>query len=60
MHVCVDYCALNNLSVIDCYLMLHINEMIDTVGRCQGKYFMSLDLMKGYHQVTMAESQRKR
>jgi len=38
--------------------MPRIDELIDTVGRYQGRYFTSLDLMKGYHQVKMAEGSK--
>ena len=37
--------------------MPHINELIDTVGKCRGTYFTLLDLMKGYHQVKMVQGQ---
>ena len=40
--------------------MPHIDELIDTVGKCQGKYFTSLDLMKRYHQVKMAEGSKEK
>ena len=57
--VCVDYRALNNPTVPDRYPMPCINKLIDTVGECQGKYFTSFDLMKGYHQVKMAEGSKE-
>lgn len=46
LRVCVDYRALNTLTVPDRYPMPRIDELIDTVGRCQGRYFTSLDLLK--------------
>ena len=55
LRVCVDYRALSRVTVPDRYPMPRIDELIDTVGKCQGRYFTSLDLMKGYHQVKMAE-----
>ena len=58
LRVCVDYRALNRVTVPDRYPMPRIDELIDTVGKCQGKYFTSLDLMKGYHQVKMAEGSK--
>ena len=58
LRVCVDYRALNRVTVPDRYPMPRINELIDTVGKCQGKYFISFDLMKGYHQVKMAEGSK--
>ena len=56
----MDYRALNHLTVPDQYLMPHVNELIDVEGRCQGKYFTSLDLMKGYHQVKLAEGSKEK
>ena len=58
LRVCVDYRALNRVTVPDRYPMPRIDELIDTVGKCQGKYFTSLDSMKGYHQVKMAEGSK--
>ena len=60
LRVCVDYRALNRVTVPDRYPMPRIDELIDTVGKCQGKYFTSLDLMKGYHQVKMAEGSKEK
>ena len=50
--------ALNRVTVPDRYPMPRIDELIDTVGKCRGRYFTSLDLMKGYHQVKMAEGSK--
>jgi len=58
LHVCVDYHAINQLTVSDRYPMHYIDELIDTVGRCQGRYFTSLDLMNGYNQIKMAEESK--
>ena len=58
--VCMDNHALSNLTVPDQYPMLHSNELIVTVGRCQGKYFTSLDLMKEYHQIKMAKGSKEK
>ena len=55
LRVCVDYWLLNKKTVPDCYPIPRIDEMIDTIGRQKGKVFTSLDLMKGYHQVKVAE-----
>ena len=55
LRVCVDYRGLNKKTVPDCYPIPRIDEMIDTIGRQHGKVFTSLDLMKGYHQVKVAD-----
>ena len=58
LRVCVDYHALNRVTVPDRYPMPCIDELIDTVGKCRGRYITSLDLMKGYHQVKMAKGSK--
>ena len=55
LRVCVDYRVVNKLTVPNWYPMPRIDELIDTVGRCQGIYFY---LLKGYHQVRMAEGSK--
>ena len=60
LRVCVDYRAINKITVPDQYPMPRIDELIDTVGRCKGRYFSSLDLMKGYHQVKMADRSKEK
>jgi len=56
----VDYRGVNKLTVPDKYLMPRIDELIDRVGECKGRYFTWLDLMKGYHQVMVAEESKPR
>ena len=58
LRICVDYCALNRDTIADRYPIPRIDELIDAVGNCKGKWFTSLDLMKGYHQVQMAEDSK--
>ena len=60
LRVCVDYRAINKITVPDQYPMPRIDELIDTFGRCKGRYFSSLDLMKGYHQVKMADRSKEK
>ena len=60
LRVCVDYGMLNKKTVLDRYPIPWIDEMIDTIGRQKGKVFTSLDLMKGYHQVKVAEESRSK
>lgn len=53
LHQCVDYCALNAKTHKDTYLLLHIQKALDAL---QGaKYFCSLDLAHGYHQIPVTE-----
>ena len=58
LRVCVDYQGINKYTVPDRYPIPRIDELIDTVGRQKGKIFSSLDLMKGYHQIRAADSDR--
>ena len=43
----VDYRGINKKTIPDCYPIPRIDDLIDTVGRCGGKIFTTLDLMKG-------------
>ena len=58
LRVCVDYRGLNKKTVPDRYPIPRIDEIIDTIGRQKGTVFTSLDLMKGYHQVKVAEESK--
>ena len=49
--VCVDYRALNKQTVKDRYPLPCINYLIDRLGRA--RYFTTLDLASGYHQIAM-------
>ena len=55
LRVCVDYRNVNKDTVPDRYPIPRIDELVDMVGRNRPKIFSSLDLMRGYHQVRMAE-----
>ena len=60
LRVCVDYRGINKDTVPDCFPIPRIDDLIDMVGRCKGKVFTTLDLMKGYHQIRMhSESKDK-
>ena len=60
LQVCVDYRGINKNTVPDRYPIPRIDELIDTVGKQQGKFFTSLDLMKGYHQIRMADCDKQK
>lgn len=49
--VCVDFRNLNQVSVGDAYPLPNIKDILDQLGK--SKYYTTLDLAKGYHQVKM-------
>ena len=53
MRMCVDYQALNSVTIKNRYPLPQIEELLDTL---QGtKVFSKLDLHMGYHQIRIAE-----
>ena len=55
---CVDYRALNNVSIKDAYPLLRIDDSLDALNG--GRYFNTMDLMSGFWQIEMApEDQEK-
>ena len=49
---------MNKDTVPDRFPMPRIDEIVDMVGCTKPKVFSSLDLMRGYHQVKMAEDSK--
>ena len=60
LRVCVDYRGINKKTIPDCYPIPRIDDLIDTVGRCGGKIFSTLDLMKGYHHIKMTSESKEK
>ena len=58
LRVCVDYRGVNKDTTPDKYPIPRIDDLIDMVGRSKPRVFTSLDLMRGYHQVKMAEESK--
>ena len=54
LRMCVDYRQLNKITIKNKYPLPNIADLID---RLQGaNYFTSLDLLQGYHQIALQES----
>lgn len=53
LRLCVDYRELNKKTIKDAYPLPRIDETLDVLHGA--KYFSSIDLAQGYHQVAMDE-----
>ena len=51
--ICVDFHALNKITVKNRYPLPHIDDLLDQVN--YARYFTKLDLRSGYHQVRIVE-----
>lgn len=51
IRLCVDYRALNTKTIKDAYPLPRIEEALDVLNGA--KYFSSIDLIQGYHQVAV-------
>ena len=49
--LCIDYRALNDITVKDVYPLPLIDEIIDKFAKCN--YFTKIDLQQGFHQIRL-------
>jgi len=56
--VCVDFRKLNNISTGDAYPLPNINDILDQLGK--SRYYTTLDLAQGYHQIQMHPEHREK
>ncbi|XP_036142872.1 uncharacterized protein LOC118645594 [Monomorium pharaonis] len=53
LQIVIDFRKLNDLTIGDSFPLPNIDEILDQLGNA--KYFTTLDLASGYHQIPMAE-----
>lgn len=56
--VCVDFRKLNQVTIGDAFPLPNITDILDQLGK--SKYYSTLDLAQGYHQVPMKASDREK
>jgi transposase InsO family protein len=58
MRLCVDYRAINKITVKNRYPLPRIDECLEQLG--SAKYFSTLDLKSGYHQVRLRDQDKEK
>jgi hypothetical protein len=56
LRMCIDYHALNKLTVRDRYQLPRINDLLDKLHGCT--IFSSLDFQSGYHQIRIRDEDK--
>jgi hypothetical protein len=57
LYMCINYRAVNTLTVKDRYLLPHIEDILNSMhGSC---WFIKLDMGAGYHQIRIATADRQ-
>jgi len=58
LRVVIDFRKLNDLTIGDSFPLPNITDILDQLGNA--KYFTTLDLASGYHQIPMAERDKNK
>jgi len=58
LRIVMDFRRLNDLTIGDSYSLLNIIDILDQLGNA--KYFSTLDLASGYHQIAMNEKDKNK
>lgn len=58
LRIVIDFRKLNNLTIGDSFPLPNITDILDQLGNA--KYFTTLDLASGYHQIPMAEGDKQK
>ena len=56
--ICIDYRKINQVLVKDSHPLPRIDDIFATLGN--SKYFSTLDLKSGYHQISVAPKDREK
>ena len=55
----VDYRQLNSQTVMDNFPLCRIQDSLESLGSANAKFFSTLDLQSGYHQVPIEEKSKQ-
>jgi hypothetical protein len=58
IRLCVDYRALNEITIKNTYPLPRIDEIIDSLSKAE--YFSIMDATAGYHQIALEEEDKKK
>ena len=58
LRMCIDYRKINSRTISDSYSIPRVDTLIDSLRGA--KYFASLDLMAGYHQINVCDEHKER